>query len=155
MGILDNLSNYTSCPSHHLHYFCVNQASLEYLFSLTTHITAYSIIVIILKQITLYFLLVYDWKMAGVDNSSSVTVQNVAQVGQKRPSSEQESARARFQKWKERKNTKKGKLNFNFSNEEDKIELFNKIKTIKSFMGDGKPTTVNTFEMLHRILDFF
>lgn len=91
--------------------------------------------------------------MAGVEGSSSV--QPGAQPGQKRPASNPELTKARYQKWKAAKNTHKGKLDFYFCKEEDKIELFSKIKTIKSFMGDGKPTSVTTFEMLQRIMDFY
>ena len=73
----------------------------------------------------------------------------------KSPSSELEAVRKRYKKWKAGNSTTKGKIDFYYCNEEDKIELFNKMKSIKTYMGDGNPNTVTTFEMMDRVLDFY
>ena len=73
----------------------------------------------------------------------------------KPPSSELEAVRKRYKKWKAGNSTTKGKIDFYYCNEEDKIELFNEMKSIKTYMGDGDPNTVTTFEMMDRVLDFY
>ena len=73
----------------------------------------------------------------------------------KAPSSTPSATRERYDKWKKRKNTKKGKLDFYYCNIEDKTELFQKANLIKSCMGDGNANTVTTFEMLFRLMDFY
>ena len=47
------------------------------------------------------------------------------------------------------------KVTFNYCNEEDKIELFEKIKKIKCHMGEGNPKTITTFELLNRVMDYY
>ena len=73
----------------------------------------------------------------------------------KPPSSELEAVWKRYKKWKAGNSTTKGKIDLYYCNEEDKIELFNKMKSIKTYMGDGNPNTVTTFEMMDRVLDFY
>jgi hypothetical protein len=71
------------------------------------------------------------------------------------PSERPDAKRARYQKWKDNKNSKKGILSFNYRTEDDKAVLMGKLTEVKTFMGEGKPSTVTTFEVLHRIMDFY
>ena len=65
------------------------------------------------------------------------------------------SDKVRYEKWKTEKNTRKGKLSFNYCNDVDKEEMFEKIAATKKHMGDGNPNIITTFELLHRVLDFY
>lgn len=73
----------------------------------------------------------------------------------RRPSDSSESKRSRYEKWKQAKNTRKARIDYYYCNDEDKTELLDKIKEVKTIMGDGRPTTVTTFEMLDRVLNFY
>ena len=72
-----------------------------------------------------------------------------------KPSSNAPAARVRYEKWKKQGSTTKGKLDFYYCNEDDKVELFQKIQLIKSHMGDGNANTITTFEMLDRVVNFY
>ena len=71
------------------------------------------------------------------------------------PSLSIQAKRARHNKWKETKNTMQSKVTFNYCNEEDKVELFAKIKQIKTHMGEENPNMITTFELLNRVLDYY
>lgn len=73
-------------------------------------------------------------------------------MAEKNPS---QTSKARYEKWKATENTKRGKLSFNYCNDVDKNELFERINAVKAYMGDGNPNTITTFELLHRVLDFY
>ena len=67
----------------------------------------------------------------------------------------QQSAKARHDKWKKTGNTHQGRLSFNYSLESDKEALFTKIDKAKNLMQAGKGTGITTFEMLNRALDIY
>ena len=71
------------------------------------------------------------------------------------PSLTPEAKRARFDKWKQKQYTKQSKFTFNYCNEEDRVEIFEKIKKIKCYMAEGNPNTITTFEMLNRVMDYY
>lgn len=73
----------------------------------------------------------------------------------KYPSDEHDQRKARLEKWKKNKNTRKGKLEFSFCKDEEKEELFEKVRTVKGILGEGQPTAITTFHMLQRVLDFY
>ncbi len=72
----------------------------------------------------------------------------------KRPSDEPEARQARYKHWKETGATIKGKINFNFSDEEERQELMKKVNDIKVLMGEGT-SKVTTYQMLHQVCDFY
>ena len=88
-------------------------------------------------------------RMADRELPSSHT-ETVQSTGEKRkyPSDEHEKRKARLEKWKKAKNTRKGKLEFSFCHDEENDELFAKVKAAKSII-------VTTFQLLHRALDFY
>lgn len=74
----------------------------------------------------------------------------------KRKSDDPEKVRERNLKRKRNSQVQRGRLEYYYKEERDKIELLNKLDTVKLYMGEGKlGGKVSTFEALHRILDFF
>ena len=73
----------------------------------------------------------------------------------KYPSDERDKQKARYDKWKQAKNTRRGKLEFYYSGDGEKDNLFAKVKAAKSLIGEGQPTTVTTFNLLETVLDFY
>ena len=71
------------------------------------------------------------------------------------PSGTPAANRERYDKWKKSKKTIKGKLDFYYCNDEDKAELFQQVKLIKTCMRDGNPNTITTFDMLFRVMHFY
>ena len=57
--------------------------------------------------------------------------------------------------WKRLKNTVKGRIDYYYSEENEKHELLQKMRVAKTTMGEGQPTTVTTFAMLNRLLDYY
>lgn len=71
------------------------------------------------------------------------------------PSDSADKRKERNLKNKETKRKSRGRLDFYYSEESEKVELFNKIDKIKLSLGEGQFNKVSTFAVLHRLCDFF
>lgn len=74
----------------------------------------------------------------------------------KRYHSDQPAAKkVRNERAKERGITKRGRLEFSYTEEETKTALFNKLDQVKLSLGNGNMFKVNTLTALTRVLDFY
>lgn len=71
------------------------------------------------------------------------------------PSNSGEKRRARNKENRQINRKSRGKLEYYYNDESEKTELFNKIDKIKLFLGGGQFNKISTFELLHRLCDFF
>ena len=94
-----------------------------------------------------------------IPDSTASTISDSTEYGvpvqRKRPASQHPDAiRDRKKKWRETGNTRRGKVEFSFTRDEEKKELFAKISKAKCKIG-GTTGMVSTYNMLNHVLDYF
>ena len=71
------------------------------------------------------------------------------------PSDQPEAKRARKMKMKQTGSSLRGRLEFSYRSDDEKISLFNKMDKMKMKLGEGNMNKVSTFELLNRVFDFY
>ena len=83
-------------------------------------------------------------------------IRDQIQGRQKRKRDEPEKVRERNLKRRKTSSLQCGRLAFYYQEEKEKIQLLNKLDTVKYHLGEGKlDGKVSTFKTLNRVLDFF
>lgn len=70
-------------------------------------------------------------------------------------SDDPEKQKVRNEKRKAKQNLQRGRIEYYYKDDADKITLQNKMDKIKLFMGEGSFNKVSSFELLHRVMDYF
>ena len=74
----------------------------------------------------------------------------------KRPSDNPETQKERNKKWMNSESSKqRGRLEFYYTSDEDKLAFFNKMDKIKIKLGQGKVSNTSTFNALNSVFDYY